>query len=166
MQLEEFYDYKNLLMEHLCCDPDVVRLVTGNDEASVPNHSLPYSQIFPFEYVPDTVSDAKTFICFDTDIVSVPNKTVYVPVIYVWVFTHKSNLRAKNGGCTLDKMAVAVNRLLNGNRHYGFGELKLDSVKRFIPITDYQGRVLTFYAKDFNRKTAKLDIPINRKEGI
>lgn len=166
MQLEEFYDYKNLLMEQLCCDPEVVRVVTDNDEAAVPNHDLPYYQFFPFEYVPETVNDAKTFICFDVDIVSVPNKTMYIPVIYVWVFAHKSRLRAKEGGCTLDKMAAAVNRLLNGNRYYGLGELKLDSVRRFTPVTDYLGRVLTFYTKDFNRKWTKPDIPVNRKEGI
>lgn len=166
MQLEEFYDYKNLLMEQLCCDPEIVRVVTDNDKAAVPNHDLPYYQVFPFEYVPETVNDAKTFICFDVDIVSVPNKTMYIPVIYVWVFAHKSRLRAKEGGCTLDKMAAAVNRLLNGNRYYGFGELKLDSVRRFTPVTDYLGRVLTFYAKDFNRKWTKPDIPVNRKERI
>lgn len=166
MQLEEFYDYKNLLMEQLCCDPEIVRVVTDNDEAAVPNHDLPYYQVFPFEYVPETVNDAKTFICFDVDIVSVPNKTMYIPVIYVWVFAHKSRLRAKEGGCTLDKMAAAVNRLLNGSRYYGLGELKLDSVRRFTPVTDYLGRVLTFYTKDFNRKWTKPDIPVNRKEGI
>lgn len=165
MQLEELYDYKNKLMGHLCCDSEVVKAVTDNDSADVPNHDLPYTQIFPYEYVPETVNDARTFICFDMDIVSVPNKTVYIPVIYVWVFTHKSRLRAEDGGCTLDNLAVAVNRLLNGNRYYGLGELKLDSVRRFKPITDYQGRVLTFYAKDFNRKWAKPDIPANRKEG-
>lgn len=165
MQLEELYDYKNLLMKHLCCDAEVVKTVTGNDDAVVPNHDLPYYQIFPFEYIPETVNDAKTFICFDMDIVSVPNKTVYIPVIYVWVCAHKSQLRAKEGGCTLDKMAVAVNRLLNGNRYYGLGKLKLDSVRRFQPITDYYGRALTFYSKDFNEKWAKPDIPSNRKEG-
>lgn len=164
MQLEELYDYKNLLMEHLCCDPEIVRLVTGNENASVPNHDLPYNQVFPYEFVPETVGDARTFICFDTDIVSVPNKTLYIPVIYVWAFTHKSQLRAKEGGCTLDRLAVAVNRLLNGNRYYGLGELRLDSVRRFTPITDYQGRALTFYARDFNRKWTKPDIPSNRKE--
>lgn len=166
MQLEEFYDYKNLLMKQLCCDPDIVRTVTDNADAAVPNHDLPYSQVFPYEYVPETVNDARTFICFDTDIVSVPNKTIYCPVIYVWVFTHKSRLRAHGGGCTLDNLAVAVNNLLNGNRYYGLGELRLDSVRRFKPITDYQGRVLTYYARDFNRKSGKPDIPRNRKEGI
>ncbi len=166
MQLEEFYDYKNLLMKHLCSDPTIVKKVTGNDDASVPNHNLPYKQIFPFEYVPETVDDARTFICFDSDIVSVPNKTIYVPVIYVWVYAHKSRLKDKDGGCLLDNLAVAVNNILEGNRYYGLGELKLDSARRFVPITDYLGRVLTYYTKDFNRRNTRPDIPGNRKAGV
>lgn len=165
MYLEEFYDYKNLLMKQLCSNPDIVKLVTGNEDAVVPNHGLPYSQIYPYEYIPETVNEGKTFICYDTDIASVPNKTIYLPVVYVWVFTHKSNLRYKDGGCILDKLAVVVNDMMNKSRYYGLGELKLDSVRRFQPITDYLGRVLTYHTKEFNRKVMKPDIPSNRKEG-
>ncbi len=167
MYLEEFYDYKNLLMKQLCSNADLVHLVTNNENAVVPNHGLPYSQIFPYEYIPETTDTAKTYVCFDADIVSVPNKTVYIPVVYVWVFAHKSRLRLKEGGCILDKMAVVVNKMLNGSRYYGLGELKLDSVRRFYPIRDYLGRCLTYFAKDLNKRNGKpLDIPSNRKDGV
>lgn len=165
MKLEELYDYKNLMMKSFCSDPDVVRYVIGKDDVTVPNHELPYAQIYPYEFVPETVGEGKTFICFDVDIVSVPNKTFYVPVLYVWVFTHKSRMRTKDGGILLDKLSAAVNNLMNGSRYYGLGELRLDSVRRFTPITDFLGRTLTFYAKDFNRQTVKLDTPSNRKAG-
>ena len=98
MNLEELYDYKNRLMADICKNGDIVRLVTGNPEAAVPNHALPYTQIYPYEMVPETVSVAKTFICFDVDIPDVQNKTILTPVIYLWVFTHKSRLRADGGG--------------------------------------------------------------------
>lgn len=165
MQLDELYDYKNLMMKSFCTDEKIVKYVTGKDDAAVPNHGLPYSQIYPFEYIPETVSEGKTFICFDVDIVSAPNKTFYVPVLYVWIFTHKSRLRSQDGGILLDKLSASVNELMNGSRYFGLGELRLDSVRRFTPITDYLGRVLTYYAKDFNRPTGRLDIPSNRKAG-
>ena len=165
MQLEELYDYKNLMMKSFCSNEKIVKLVSGKDDASVPNHSLPYTQIYPFEFIPETVNEGKTFICFDADIVSVPNKTFYVPVLYVWVFTHKSRMRSQDGGILLDNLSAAVNGLLNGSRYYGLGELRLDSVRRFTPITDYLGRTLTYYTKDFNRPTGRLDIPANRKVG-
>ena len=77
MDLEEFYDYKNLLMKDLCSNENIVKLVTGNKDAAVPNHQLAYSQIYPFQFVWETESESRTFICFDMDIVSVPNKTYY-----------------------------------------------------------------------------------------
>jgi len=165
MDLVEFYDYKNLLMKDLCCNENVVKLVTGNDAAPVPNHKLPYTQIFPYEYVDATVDEAKTYICFDVDIVSVPNKTYYIPVLYIWIFTHKSLLRMPNGTLLLDRLSAEINLMLNGSRYFGLGELKLDSVNRFYPIHDYSGRALVYYARDWNRLTANKSIPSNRKLG-
>lgn len=165
MVLQELFDYKNLLMKELCGNEAIVCLTTGNDMATVPNHGLPYTQIYPYEFVPETVDDAKTFICFDVDIVSVPNETFYVPVLYVWIFTHKSLMRMKEGGLLLDNISIEIDRMLSGSRFYGMGKLKLDSVNRFVPIQDYQGRVLTYYARDWYRPEQK-KIPSNRKQGV
>lgn len=166
MDLVEFYDYKNLLMKDLCSNETIVKLVTGNPEAAVPNHKLAYTQLYPFEFIPETVSEAKTFICFDVDITSVPNKTIYIPALYIWPFTHKSNLRMQGGGLLLDALCAEISKMLNGSRYFGLGELKLASVHRFVPITDYQGRAMTFTAKDWNRLTANKVVPANRKKGV
>lgn len=162
MNLEEFFDYKNQFMKDLCCNADIVTLVTDKDDSKVPNHTIAYSQIFPFEFVPETIDSGQTFICFDVDIAEVINKTFYIPVLYVWIFTHKSKMRLKEGGVRVDKIASKVDEMLNGSRFFGLGELDLYNVSRFSPITDYQGRVLTYYAKDFNRLTSKQP-PSNRK---
>ena len=163
MQLEEFFDYKNLLMADMCKNPNIVKLVTENDEAAVPNHQLPYTQLFPFEFIPDAVSEARTFICFDVDIVSVPNKTFYYPVLYIWPFTHKSKLHMTSGGVLLDKLCTEVDKMLNGSRFYGLGQLKLSSVGRFEPTTDYLGRTLVYTTADFNKLGAGNRTPSNRK---
>ena len=163
MELEEFYDYKNRFMGDLCKNEEIVKLVTWDENPEVPNHKLPYTQFFPYEYVPETENDSRTFICFDVDIVTVPDKTFYVPVLYVWEFAHKSKMRLPQGGVTIDAIASKIDKMLNGNRFYGLGTLDLDSVRRFSPITDYLGRVLTYYAKDFNRTPTQRPIPPNRK---
>ena len=102
-------------------------------------------------------------MCFDVDISNVLNKTFYIPVLYVWVFTHKSKMRLSSGGIRVDALASKIDELLNGSRFYGLGELELRQVGRFSPITDYQGRFLVYYAKDFNRSTSKQP-PSNRKK--
>lgn len=166
MVLEEFFDYKNLLMKELCSNEAIVRLVTNNEEATVPNHDLPYTQIFPFEFVPETVDSAKTIICFDVDVVQVPNKTFYMPVLYLWVFTHKSLLRLSDGGLLLDTLSQEIDRMLNGSRYFGMGELDLQSVLRFVPVLDYQGRVLSYSTRDWNRAPGNRSTPSNRKRGV
>lgn len=163
MWLNELFDYKNELMKTLCCNPSVVKLVTDASDAPVPNYDLAYTQVFPYEFIPETVDDGMTFICFDIDIAQVIDKTYYMPVLYVWVFTHKSKFRLEEGGVRIDQLAVEINKELNGSRYFGLGELDLHSVQRFSPIADYQGRVLTYYATDFNRSAPSKRPPANRK---
>ena len=165
MQLQEFFDYKNQLMEDLLTNEDIVRLI--DDTVALQNaDSLAYTQVFPCEYVPDTVQEGKTYICFDVDVQRAADKTFLSPTLFVWVFTHRSKLRLPEGGVRTDKLCSEICKAINGSRKYGLGELNLYSVKRFAPMTDFQGKVLTFYAKDFNRVyDGKKDTPENRKRG-
>lgn len=166
MQLEEFFDYKNQLMEDLLTTESVVRLIDEN--ISMENaHTLAYKRVFPCEYVPETVEHGDTYICFDVDLQAVLDKTFLIPVMYIWVFTHRSNLRLPNGGgVRTDKLCSEINKVINGSLKYGLGELNLNGVKRFAPMTDFQGKVMTFTAKDFNRQfNYKKEVPTNRKSG-
>ena len=166
MDLEEFYDYKNRLMKDLCSNERIVRLVTGDENAAVPNHALAYSQLYPYQFVPETVTEATTFICFDMDLTSGPSKTFYMPILYIWPFTHKSKLRLPQGGLLIDSICSEICRMLNGSRFYGLGTLQLTSTKMFVPILDYLGRSMVFTAVDFNNLTASSKTPSNRKRGL
>ena len=165
MQLDEFFNYKNHLIEDLLTNKEIVRLL----DETVPledAQSLVYNQVFPYEYIPETVEHGKTFIFADVDIQRVQNKTFYTPTLYVWVLSHRSKLRLPEGGVRVDKLVSEISKEINGSRKYGLGELGLSSVRRFTPITDYQGKVMTFHATDFNRPGPnKHVIPSNRKTG-
>lgn len=165
MQLSEFFDYKNKLMEDLLTNPEIVKLLDNSVELKNAKQ-LAYTHVFPYEYIPDTVEEAKTFICFDVDVQESINKTFLLPTLYIWVFSHKSKLRLLEGGVQTDKLASEIAKAINGSRFYGLGELDLYSVKRFTPVTDYQGKVMTFHAKEFNRLSPNnKPIPSNRKKG-
>lgn len=165
MNLQEFFDYKNKLMEDLMTDRTLVSLL--NEEVPFENaSSLIYTQVFPLEYVPETVQGGATYICCDVDIMSASNKTFLSPVLYIWVFAHRSKLRLPEGGVRTDRICSRICELINGSRYYGLGELSLYSVKRFAPMTDYNGKLMTFYTKDFNRQyDGKKPVPTNRKTG-
>lgn len=151
MNLDMFYDYKQQLMNDLLTDHEVLKLLS--DDLAVTNHpeSLVYSQVFPFEYVPETIEHGSTFICCDVDITRIYEKPYLQATLYVWVFTHKSKLKLPGGGVRTDKLVSIVDNHLNGSRMYGLGELELGSAKRFAPLADFQGKVLTYHATDFNR---------------
>lgn len=164
MLLDEFYDYKNQLMEDILTTKSIVDLLGDDVKHNIPAIELAYTQVFPFEYIPETIEHGRTYICFDVDIQKSANQTFYYPIIYVWIFTHKSLMRLPEGGVRVDKLAAELAKKLSGSMMYGLGPLDLYSSKRFAPITDYQGKVLTFHARDFNDpKPTRQPIPSNRK---
>ena len=140
VELNEFFNYKNELMKVLCTTESIISLIDGGATAA-------YKNIFPFEFIPETVDNGETFICYDVDIINVENRTFLYPALYIWIFTHKSKLRLSEGGIRTDALAVEVNKVLNGSRYFGLGELYLKQVERFSPITDYQGQA-AFVAED------------------
>ena len=163
MHLDEFFNYKNRFMKDILSDEEIVKLI--NDNYSTENsEKLVYKQVFPYEYVPETVEEGKTIVCIDVDILKATSKTFYLPVLNVWIFTHKSLLRLPEGGVRTDKLASVICEKLNGSRFYGLGELELYSVKRFAPMTDFNGKCLTFHARDVSKIfDPNKPIPVNRK---
>lgn len=166
MYLNEFYDYKNKLVEDIITNETLVHLINediGMDESE----SLVYSQVFPYEYVPETINTDNTIICFDVDIVSTQKRDsryIYYPVIYIYIMCHKSKLRLPEGGVRMDEICSEIDKTIDGSLHYGLGELKLDYVKRFSPMTNFNGKVMAYNAKDFSRQYEKnRDVPTNRK---
>lgn len=166
MQLEEFFDYKNQLMGDLLTNESIVHLLCDEGKTTDDPQELVYTQVHPYEYIPDTTEHGHTFICCDVDIQRAMNKTFLLPVLYIWVFTHRSKIRLPEGGVRVDRLVSEIAKAINGSRNYGLGELDLYSVKRFAPITDYQGKIMTFQAKDFNRiLPTGQPVPTNRKRG-
>ena len=163
MYLDEFFEYKNQLMKDILTSETICELLY-DDDYQKGGQSLAYTRVFPYEYVPETSEYGGTYICFDVDVETVPNSTFLFPIIGIWVFSHKSKLRLPEGGVRTDKICCEISKLINGSREYGMGELNLAQVKRFAPMTDYNGKYLRFIATDWNRTspTGK-PVPSRRK---
>lgn len=162
--LRIFYDYKNTLMQALLTNEKIVHLLDPDidmDDAA----SLAYTKVFPYEYIPDTVEHGQTFICFDVDVQS-SGDMLYSPVIYIWVFTHKSLLKLPEGGVLTDELACEIDKTINGSFCFGQGRLTFYSCRRFAPMTDYQGKMLRYDTTDVNRfnSETRRPIPSNRRK--
>lgn len=163
MQLQDFYDYKERLMADLLTNAEIVRLINADVPVEEAKRLL-YTQVFPMEYVPETAQSGKTYICCDVDIEESEIKTYYSPIMYIWIFSHRSQLRLPEGGIRTDKLCSEICKAINGSRFYGLGELQFYAAKRFAPMTDYQGKVLVFHMKEFSRLyDPKKPTPVNRK---
>ena len=165
MYLDELFHYKNRLMKDLVENPRIIKLLQDEANPNKRPEDFIYTQIYPWEYIPDTLEHGKVLIAFDVDVMRSDSKTYYDPVIYVWIFCHKSKMRIPEGGVRVDEIAIEIVETLSGSRHYGLGELDFFSSRRFASISDYQGKQLTFHARDYNRLHARAkEIPSNRKD--
>lgn len=167
MLLADFFDYKNQLMHDLLTNEEIVRLLDAEGVDIENAEQLAYSRVFPLEYIPETVQDGHTFICFDVDVSRVNDKTFLTPILYIWVFTHRSKLRLPEGGIRTDALCNEICKAINGSRDYTLGELNLLSCRRYAPMTDFQGKVLAFSGKEFNRQyDGNRQTPANRKRAV
>lgn len=165
MNLRDCFDYKNRLMYDLLKNDNFVRLVDDNCNALDDPTKLIYTQVFPYEYFPETIEAGTTYVCCDVDLQKSLNKTYYSPIMYIWIMTHKSKLRLPEGGVRTDAIMAEIAETINGSRFYGLGQLDLYSVKRWAPIVDYNGKIMTFHMTEFNRdNSARQAFPVNRKD--
>ena len=172
MNLKEFFDYKNQLFKDLLTNENIVKLINSDKDLSTAA-DLAYTQVFPYEFLPETVEHGYTYVCCDVD-VQVPNTRVatstrlyYKPILYIWIMVHKSKLRLPEGGVRSDVLCSEIASVINESLYYGIGGLQLYSAKRFAPMTDYQGKVLTFTADDINwTYDYNRPVPSNRKKGV
>lgn len=164
MQLKDFFDYKNQLMRDLLTDPEMVDLIEPG--TTVENaKKLAYTQVYPFEFVPETIQSGKTYVLFDCDLQASPGSLVAYPILYVWTLAHESMLRLPDGkGVRTDAICNRLCELIDGSLYYGLGKMELYSVRRFAPVTGYNGKQVTFHLKEFKRVyDGKKRVPANRK---
>lgn len=163
MHLDEFFQYKNQLLDDLLTDEEIVHLI-DEDVTLEDAHTLVWDRVMPVEFYPETVEKGRVYLCCDVDIRKVYNSTFYAPTLYIWVFVHKDLLRLSEGGVRTDKLCHLIDKKINGSFQYGLGKLELQSVNRFAVMSDYTGKVLAYEARDFNKVfDAHKKIPSKRK---
>lgn len=150
--LKEISAYKSRMMQAFCTSKELTPLLCVDGEDELTGKALMYSRVFPYAHVPSTVENAKSFVCFKVDAISVKSAVIKVMQITVFSISHQSLLRLPDGmGLRTDVMASVVDKLMNGNTEYGLGTVELISSKEFNPITNYCGRESVYRVTDFNR---------------
>lgn len=150
--LKELSAYKSRMMQAFCTSKELSPLLCVEGEDELTGKALMYSRVFPYAHVPNTIENAKSFVCFKVDAVSVKSAVIKVMQITIYCISHQSLLRLPDGkGLRTDEMASQVDKLMNGNTEFGLGTVELISSKEFNPITNYCGRESVYRVTDFNR---------------
>ena len=163
MHLAELFDYKNRLIKDMLTNDEIVDLIDPNHTVDTPKDMV-YDNVNPYEFYPEVIEQGRVYVCCDVDVIETSDKPIYDLALYVWVFAHKSILQLPEGGVRTDALCAKIDENINGSWFYGLGKLNLEYVKRFAPMADYTGKVMRYFAKDFNKVyNPKAEKPINRK---
>lgn len=163
MNLQELGEYKHKLASLFAKDPDILSVMLGNISEDTDTDELLFGKdndspghIYEFEYVPDINETTDSFLCMETVVARAPTDTAYRVYLYVFPFCHKKIMQTCKvpglPGTKADIMAVYVDRILNGNRDFGIGRVRLISNEVYKPTLNYYGRCITYEIVDFNRK--------------
>ena len=143
---------KDKLMQKILLSEQVVKLIDDKQYNTVPAIGLKYKKVFPYAYIPQTVDDAGSFICFQANISQVKTDTVCDIQLSVYVLCQCSVIETPQG-CRHDLLADAVDDLINHSREFGIGKVTpyyRDPVTTTIPNYDYVCRKLMYTITDFN----------------
>lgn len=153
--LEELDDYKRVIVNKLLRDKEFVSLVTLEDEPELPAKVLLNRQVFLYDYLDNTVTDDKVFVCVDCDDDDTVNCAVGKFVLHIWVAVPKS-LMNMNGKIRRDALVSRIDRLINGSTEFGFGKLTRRAGGRFQMTNTFRCRVLNYTVEDWNRHNTTL----------
>lgn len=145
MNLAEFGEYKEKIGTKIRALPEIKALLgTG---ANVDK------QVLDMLYIPGIVSDARTYILFDTDVPRVVDFEIKDVRIIIQVISHKSVVNRTNSselGNRNDLISKYIDMELNGSRDFGIGRLALSNVSIVRTDEGYYGRQLVYMASEFN----------------
>ena len=148
--LSELVDYKKTIGQLLYSDREFVDLVTNTTTATLPARSLVNNQLWYYDYVDETVQDAKCYVCLEIDDSTVKTPAVGDFTLLIWIIVPKS-LMDMTGNIRRDAIAARVDELLNGLEGTWFGELRRLPSLRFLPNTSFRGRLLKYSVQGWNR---------------
>ena len=152
--LSEYKEYKAKLVKAIIENADCVALITNTTGTTLPAKSLidtpsQVNQIHLYDFVPNTTDEAKTHVCIEVFEGPAINNNVAGFYIEVEIIVPET-LMIMSVDTRRDALAVAIDKLINGNPDYGFGHVTRSTGGLDIPASGFRGRRLKYYIRDWN----------------
>ena len=137
-------------------NPNIVKCLVNNEsnflETPLPidfdSSSLIYNQLFPWRFVPTTLTEANTFITMKFGYK--PNGVVFKNgSIYFYIITHNSLLRTDYGTLRCDYLVNEIDKIFNSSRDLGIGKLSFYEMDEIMVNENYSGIYLAYKNTEF-----------------
>lgn len=151
----EIGDFKIALIRKMINDENIVKLIDAPaDEVEYPD-DLIYSRIFPYNRVPDTEQEVKTYITVMVNATSLPKRNDITRnlSIIVRVYSHKELMRVAGASSDrIDLLSGYVDKLINESTDFGIGYATLGSNTEHVLDSTHFFRELVFHTDALNNK--------------
>ncbi len=155
----EIIDYKNKIIKDILFnqeDPtlsaDIVNAINSDFVGS--EEELIYKNVFPYLRIPDTQTEATSYItmCVNMPKVSTKNYFFKDMLITINVIVHQDIMKmpSRYSATRVDYIGSLINKIFNGNKNYGNVPLEYVSDEESILMNKFFVRSLRFRCNELN----------------
>lgn len=160
--LDELIDYPAKVIQKICSSNECLALLLNKNINDITEDDIDIAleqHIFDYEYLDDTMLEAQSFIWVEIDIPDVSNKHIKDVRLYITVACHKQTMKINSniikgvGGNRRDNLVRYIDKILNNNKDFGIGKLKLEAVRSVTSSNQsFTLREISYEISDFNIK--------------
>lgn len=147
--------YKEKLLASITACPELIALISPAhvaDGVCINTEELLYSQIFPYNYIPDPHTEAN-YITMKVELQEKTSDPMYRQLtVTVSVLSHQTLMQMENESPPrTDQMGAAIETLFSDREDFGFGKMQIKSDLETNPAANYHCREIAFTVEEFAR---------------
>lgn len=162
--LDEIVDYPDKIALALSQDQTIVGLLLDNPNIDMINDEPKTlgTQIFNYNFIPDTQTDSLSYITIDTVVSNAKNDTTKMLNIIVTVISNKTNMKLEPtifqgvAGNRRDNLIRYTDLVIRRMDNLGIGKLQLSPRTPIAPVsigsTNYTAKQLVYEIPNFDRR--------------
>ena len=161
MILNALVEYPVKALQKIGTDKTVVSLLTNDPSIDMDGDKADTvfeRNLFDYNYVDSTTTEATAYICVEADLANIPTATIKDMRLYIRVICHKEFMDIDPAkfkgmiGNRRENLTRYVDKLLSGSDMFGIGKLQLLSCRAAPAPTGFAARELTYKISDFKDK--------------
>ena len=149
--LEEIYKIKNAVIDLILESQPIIDAIDNSD--GLTGKDLIDENIYRDLYIPDTLAEAKTFICLTAYVNKVQGKLYKDVSLNFYIFTHQSIMNLNDTYTRVDCIQSEIDKIINGNFDFGIDMAGLKGSYQFRPNAKFGGVELTYNIPNLNQDT-------------